>query len=156
LAEQEAQTRLAREEREAIVTQIGVVRRERGEASGRLQTAERDFAVGRERVASLERQQADLDEEQEQQTEAIEVAQAHVGGLEAQTAKADARAAAVSADVDKLESDLHTARQGNEQAEAKLRAAQRDAIQAQARLGAAQTEQGRLQKLLGERNKALA
>jgi chromosome segregation protein len=156
LAEQETQTRQAREEREAIVAQIGVVRRERGEASGRLQTAERDFAVGRERLASLERQQADLDEEQEQQTEAIEVAQAHVGGLEAQTAQADARAATVSAEVDKLESDLHTARQGHEQAEAKLRAAQRDAIQAQARLGAAQTEQGRLQKLLGERNKALA
>ncbi|HEU0027387.1 MAG TPA: chromosome segregation protein SMC [Ktedonobacterales bacterium] len=156
LAQEEVATRQAREEREALIAEIGVVRRERGEASGRLQTTERDLAVGRERVASLERQQADLDSEQEQQNEAIEVARAHVGALEAQTAQADERAAAAAAEVDKLESGQHTARQEQEQAEAKLRAAQREVIQAQARLGAAQTELGRLQKQLGERNKALA
>jgi chromosome segregation protein len=156
LAEQADESRQAREEREAILAEIGVIRRERGEISGRLQTTEREFAVGRERLVSLERQQADLDSEQEQQTEAIEVALAHVGALEAQTAQADARAATTAAEVDLLESGLHTARQEQEQAEAKLRAAQRDVIQAQARLGAAQTEQGRLQKLLGERNKTLA
>jgi chromosome segregation protein len=156
LAEEEGATRQAREEREALIAEIGVIRRERGEASGRLQTTERDLAVGRERLASLERQQADLDGEQEQQAEAIEVSRAHVGALEAQTAQADERAAAAAAEVEKLESGQHTARQEQEQAEAKLRAAQREVIQAQARLGAAQTELGRLQKQLGERNKALA
>ncbi len=156
LTQEEDATRLAREEREMLIAEIGVIRRERGETSGRLQTTERDLAVGRERLASLERQQADLDGEQEQQNEAVEVARAHVGGLEAQTAQADARAAAAAADVDRLESGQHTARQEQELAEATLRAAQREVIQAQARLGAAQTEQGRLQKQLGDRNKALA
>ena len=156
LAQEEEATRQAREEREALIAEIGVIRRERGETSGRLQTTERDLAVGRERLASLERQQADLDGEQEQQTEAVEVSRAHVGGLEAQTAQADARAAAAAAEVDRLESGQHTARQEQELAEAALRAAQREVIQAQARLGAAQTEQGRLQKQLGDRNKALA
>ncbi len=156
LTQGEDAARQAREEREALIAEVGVVRRERGEASGRLQTTERDLAVGRERLASLERQRADLDGEQEEQAEAIEVARAHVDAVEAQIAQADARAAATAAEVDKLESGQHTARQEQEQAEARLRAAQREAIQAQARLGAAQTELGRLQKQLGERNKALA
>ncbi|HEX9036256.1 MAG TPA: chromosome segregation protein SMC [Ktedonobacterales bacterium] len=156
LAQEEEATRAARDEREAIIAEIGALRRERGETSGRLQETERDLAVGRERLASLDRQQADLGDDQEQQAEAVDVARAHVGALEAQTAQAEARAVAAAAEVDKLESGQHTARQEQEQTEARLRAAQRDIIQAQARLGAAQTELGRLQKQLGERNKTLA
>lgn len=156
LEQEEDATIKARAEREALIADISVVRRERGEASGRLQTTERELAVGRERLASLDRQQAEMDAEQEQQTEAVEVAMAHVGGLEAQTAQADTRAVAAAAEVDRLESGQHAARQEQDLAEARLRAAQRDVIEAQARLGAAQTEQSRLHKQVGERAKTLA
>ncbi|HEX8996848.1 MAG TPA: chromosome segregation protein SMC [Ktedonobacterales bacterium] len=156
LAREEESTRELRERREALIAEIGVLRRERGEASGRLQTTERDLAVGKERLASLSRQRIDLDTEQEQQVEAVDVARAHVGALEAQTAQAEGRADVVADEVDRLERDQHGARQEQERAEAQLRAAQRDVIQAQARIGSAQTELGRLQRQLGERNRALA
>lgn len=156
LTREEEATRELRERREALIAEIGVLRRERGEASGRLQTTERDLAVGKERLASLSRQRIDLDGEQEQQVEAVDVARAHVGALEAQAAQAEGRADVVAAEVDRLERDQHGARQEQERAEAQLRAAQRDVIQAQARIGAAQTELGRLQRQLGERNRALA
>lgn len=156
LAQEEEAARDLRERRETLIGEIGVLRRERGEASGRLQTTERDLAVGRERLASLSQQRADLDGEQEQQVEAVEVARAHVGALEAQIEQAEGRCDAVAAEVDRLESNQHGARQEQERAEAQLRAAQRDAIQAQARIGAAQSELGRLQRQLGERNRVLA
>ncbi len=156
LTHEEEATRELRERREALIGEIGVLRRERGEASGRLQTAERDLAVGKERLASLSRQRGDLDGEQEQQIEAVDVARAHVGALEAQTSQAEGRADVVAAAVDRLEREQHGARQEQERAEAQLRAAQRDVIQAQARIGSAQTELGRLQRQLGERNRALA
>ena len=156
LAHEEEAARDLRERREALIGEIGVLRRERGEASGRLQTTERDLAVGRERLASLSQQRADLDGEQEQQVEAVDVARAHVGALEAQIEQAEGRCDAVTAEVDRLEREQHGARQEQERAEAQLRAAQRDAIQAQARIGAAQSELGRLQRQLGERNRVLA
>ena len=156
LAQEDEAARDLRERREALIGEIGVLRRERGEASGRLQTNERDLAVGKERLASLSRQRSDLDGEQEQQVEAVDVARAHVGALEAQIAQAQERADGAAGEVDRLERDQHGARQEQERAEAQLRAAQRDAIQAQTRLGSAQTELGRLQRQLGERNRALA
>ena len=156
LGREEEAARDLRERREALIAEIGVLRRERGEASGRLQGTERDLAVGKERLASLSRQRADLDGEQEQQVEAVDVARAHVGALEAQIAQAEGRADAVADEVDRLEREQHSARQEQERAEAQLRAAQRDVIQAQARIGSAQTELGRLQRQLGERNRALA
>lgn len=156
LARADEAARELREKREALIGEIGVLRRERGETSGRLQTTERDVAVGKERLASLSRQRKDLDGEQEQQVEAVEVARAHVGALEAQVEQAASRVDAANTDVERLESDLHGARQDQERAEAQLRAAQRDVIQVQARLGAAQTELGRLQRQLGERNRVLA
>ncbi|HEX8731897.1 MAG TPA: chromosome segregation protein SMC [Ktedonobacterales bacterium] len=156
LAAEDEAARDLRERRETLIGEIGVLRRERGEASGRLQTTERDLAVGRERLASLGQQRDDLGGEREQQIEAVDVARAHVGALEAQIAQAEGRAEAVAAEVDRLERDQHGARQEQERAEAQLRGAQRDAIQAQARIGAAQSELGRLQRQLGERNRALA
>ena len=156
LAQEDEAARDLRERRETLLGEIGVLRRERSEASGRLQTTERDLAVGKERLASLSRQRSDLDGEQEQQVEAVDVARAHVGALEAQTTQAEQRAEAVAALVDRLERDQHGAQQEQERVEAQLRAAQRDAIQAQTRIGSAQTELGRLQRQLGERNRALA
>jgi chromosome segregation protein len=156
LAQEDEAARDLRERREALIGEIGVLRRERSEASGRLQTTERDLAVGKERLASLVRQRSDLDGEQEQQVEAVDVARAHVGALEAQITQAEQRADAVAAQVDRLEREQHGAQQEQERVEAQLRAAQRDAIQAQTRIGSAQTELGRLQRQLGERNRALA
>ncbi len=156
LAQEDEAARDLREQREALIAEIGVLRRERGEASGRLQTTERDLAVGKERLASLSNQRVEGDAEQEQQLEAVEVARAHVGALEAQTSQAETRAETAADEVDRLEREQHGARQEQETAEAQLRAAQRDVIQAQARIGSAQTELGRLQRQLGERNRALA
>ena len=145
-----------REQHQALLTQLATVRRERGETASGLQTAERDVAVARERLASLDRQESDLGVEQEQQNDAVAVAQAHVGALEAQLERAEEQADAATAELDSLEKGLHAARQEQEREEARLRAAQRDVIQIQARLGAAQTELGRLQRQLGERNRGLA
>ncbi len=156
LAQADEAARELRDEREALLGEISAGRHERGETSGRLQTIERDLAVGRERQASLERQQAEQEAEQEEQNETIAVAQAHIGALEAQTAAAEDEAERAAEAVATLESDQHAARQTQEREEARLRAAQRDVIQMQARLGAAQTELGRLHKQLGERTRVLA
>ncbi|MEO7002187.1 MAG: chromosome segregation SMC family protein, partial [Ktedonobacterales bacterium] len=145
-----------RSERETLLTEIASLRRERGETSGRLQTTERDLAVGRERLASLNRQQTDLDAEREEQTEAVVVARAHIGALEAQVAAAEEHVEAASASVERLERGQHAAHQEQEREEARLRAAQREVIQAQSRLGATQTELGRLQRQIEERNRSLA
>ena len=145
-----------RMQRTAVLEEIGGVRRERGEASGRLQTIERELAVARERHASLDRQEADLVAEQETQADAVAGAEAHASVLEDQLAAAEAQAQRSAAALETLERGIHAARQEQEREEATLRAAQRDVIQAQARLGAAQTELGRLQRQVGERNRALA
>ncbi|HEX6818656.1 MAG TPA: chromosome segregation protein SMC, partial [Ktedonobacterales bacterium] len=145
-----------REQHQALLTQLATVRRARGETASALQSAERDVAVARERLASLDRQESDLGGEQEQQSDAVAVAQAHVGALEAQLERAEEQADTATSALDTLEKGLHAARQEQEREEARLRAAQRDVIQIQARLGAAQTELGRLQRQLGERNRGLA
>ncbi|HLJ80272.1 MAG TPA: AAA family ATPase, partial [Ktedonobacterales bacterium] len=156
IAVEDALAQDLREQREALLTELASLRRERSEASGKLQATERELAVARERLASLDRQEADFTSEQEEQAEAVEAARAHVGALEAQLTAADTQADVLAATLETLESGLHTARQGQEREEARVRAAQREVIQAQARLGAAQTELGRLQRQLGERNRALA
>ena len=156
LAVEDALTQELHEQREAVLAEIAVVRRERGEASAKLQATERELAVARERLASLDRQEADFESEQEQQAEAVEAAKAHVGALEAQLTAAETQSDVLAAALEHLERGLHTARQEQEREEARVRAAQREVIQVQARLGAAQTELGRLQRQLGERNKALA
>jgi chromosome segregation protein len=145
-----------RRQRTAVLEAIGGVRRERGEASGRLQTIERDLAVARERHASLDRQEADLAAEQEAQADAVAGAEAHASVLEDQLAAAEEQAEGSAATLETLERGIHAARQEQEREEATLRAAQRDVMQVQARLGAAQTELGRLQRQVGERNRALA
>ncbi|WIG57451.1 MAG: Chromosome partition protein smc [Ktedonobacterales bacterium] len=142
--------------REEISAEVVELRRSRGEATNRLQTTERELAVARERLASSNRQEAELEAEQQQQGEAVEVAQAHVGALEAQIARAEEQNRETAARLEEIEHLTHAARQEQEREDARLRAAQRDVIQAQARLGAAQSEMGRLQKQLGERNRTLA
>jgi len=156
LASEDAAAHELRDERETLLGELAALRRERGETSGRLQGTERDLAVARERLTSLERQQTDLEAEQAQQAETIEVAQAHIETILAQAAAAEDEADEGARAVESFESDQHAARLTQEREEARLRAAQRDVIQTQARLGAAQTELGRLQKQLGERNRALA
>ncbi len=145
-----------RTRREALISEIAVLRRDRGEATSRLQTAERELAVARERLASVERQAEDLSAEQEQQSDGIAAGQAHADALQAQVDEAEANARESEDSLQSLERDLHAARQAQEREEARLRAAQRDVIQVQARLGALQTELGRLQRQLGERNRVLA
>jgi chromosome segregation protein len=143
-------------EREETLTQTNLLRRERGEVGGRLQTSERDLAVAHERLASLDRQQADSEVEQGQQEAAILAMRERIAALEEQLAHADEQATQMQETLNELERAQHSARQEQEREEARLRAAQRDVIQAQARLGAAQTELGRLQRQLGDRNRALA
>ena len=156
LAVEDGLTLERRTEREALVARLATLRRERGEATNTLQTTERDLAVAGERVASLDRQESDLTNEQEQQSDAVAMAQAHIGAIEAQLGRAEEQAESGAQALDALEKTLHAARQEQEREEARLRAAQRDVIQAQARLGAAQTELGRLQRQVGERNRGLA
>ena len=156
IAGDEARSQELRHQREDLLAEIARLRRERGEVSGALQTTERDLAVARERLASLERQHAESAAERDQQTEAIASTRAHVEALDAQVAAAEAAAIEAAATLEALESAQHAARQEQEREEARLRAAQREVIQVQARLGAAQTELGRLQRQLGERNRMLA
>ncbi len=156
IATRERESADLRQQHEALLAEIGGLRRERGETLGLLQTTERDLAVARERLASLDRQQSDLEGEQGQQEETIAIARAHVGALEAQIERAEAQADATAAELDALESAQHAARLEQEREEARLRAAQREVIQAQARLGAAQTDLSRLRRQLGERTQALA
>ncbi|HEU5440103.1 MAG TPA: chromosome segregation protein SMC [Ktedonobacterales bacterium] len=144
------------QQRETLAAELADLRRTRGEAAGRAQTLERELAVARERLSSLDRQEVELTQEQEQQGDAVAVAQAHVGAIEAQAARAEQEQQQAEAALKQIEQALHTARQEQEREEARLRAAQRDVIQVQARLGAAQTELGRLQKQLGDRNRVLA
>ncbi len=156
LAGHEAQGQELRQRRDGLLAEIAALRHERGEASGKLQTTERDLAVARERLASLDRQQNDLEGEQSQQQEAIAAAEGHLGALEEQLADAEDQANATALAVEALEQAQHAARQEQEREEARLRNAQREVIQVQARLGAAQSELGRLQRQLGERNCTLA
>lgn len=156
LAVEDALAHELRQQRETLLAEIAQLRRQRGEASTRLQTAERELAVARERLASLQRQQTELETEQVQQGEGIAAARAQMEALEQQAADADDAAIQAGLAFEALESELHTARKEQEREEARLRAAQRDVIQVQARLGAAQTELGRLQRQLGERNRVLA
>ena len=156
LVVEEGLTQEARQRREMLLGEIAVLRRERGEASNRLQATERELAVARERLASIDRQETDLAAEQEQQADAVAAARAHAEVLEEQLARAESQANTLAGSLESLESDMHSARQVQEREDARLRASQRDVIQVQARLGAAQTELGRLQRQLGERNRALA
>ncbi|MBF6589205.1 MAG: chromosome segregation protein SMC [Ktedonobacterales bacterium] len=156
IAAQEAHAQELRHERAAVLEAITGLRRERGEASGQLQTTERDLAVARERLASLDRQRTELVGEQEQQEEAIARAEAQLEALEDQRAEAEEQVTEKATALEALERAQHIARQAQEREEARLRATQREVIQVQARLGAAQTELGRLQRQLGERNRALA
>ncbi len=156
LAVEDALAQELRQQRDAVLAEIVALRRERGEATNRLQTTERELAVGTERLASLDRQERDLDEEQEQQSETIAAAHAHAEALDAQITALEEQSGVAVMALETLERALHAARQEQERQEARQRAAQRDVIQVQARLGAAQTELGRLQRQLGERNRALA
>ncbi len=156
LAEQDQRITAIREEREGLLGQIAQVRRERGARLDALQTAERELAVARERLASVEEQQGELGAEQEQQEDAIIAGRAHAEALEAQVAQATETVDATAHRLEGLERAGHAARQEQEREEARLRAAQHDVIQVQARLGAAQTELGRLQRQVGERNRTLA
>lgn len=156
LAEQDQRIAAIRGEREGLLGQIAQFRRERGAGLDALQTAERELAVARERIDSVEQQQGDLSAEQEQQEDAIIAGRAHAAALEAQVAQATETADATARQLEVLERAGHAARQEQEREEARLRAAQRDVIQVQARLGAAQTELGRLQRQVGERNRTLA
>jgi chromosome segregation protein len=156
VAEQEEALAALQRAREETLTETNLLRRERGEVGGRLQASERDLAVARERLASLDRQQTEIEAEQEQQQTAISVAQERVAALEEELARAEEQASQMEAELDELERTQHAARQEQEREEARLRAAQRDVIQAQARLGASQSELGRLQRQLGDRNRALA
>ena len=156
LAVDEALLRELSEQREALLGELGGLRRERGEAGNRAQIIERELAVARERLASLDRQEADQEGEQQEQRDAVAVAWAHVETIEAQVARAGEGEQQAAAALKRIEQELHAARQEQEREEARLRGVQRDVIGAQARLGAAQTELGRLHKQLGERNRVLA
>jgi chromosome segregation protein len=156
LAEQDERIATLRQERETLLGQLGVLRRERGAGLDGLQVAERELAVACERATSVDQQIRELRAEQEEQEEAIIAGRAHAEMLEAQVARANETAEATARKLDGFESADHVARQEQERQEARLRAAQRDVIQAQARLGAAQTELGRLQRQVGERNRILA
>ncbi|MGE5333498.1 MAG: hypothetical protein ACM3N4_02255, partial [Nitrososphaerota archaeon] len=156
LAEQDADILALRQERDDVLSQITHLRQARGAGMDTLQTAERELAVARERLASIEQQQQELGAEHEQQEEAIVAGRAHTEALEAQIEQASETANATALTLEEFESAGHAALLEQEREEARLRAAQRDVIQVQARLGAAQTELGRLQRQLEERQRTLA
>ena len=156
LAEEEQELAVLQKEREETLAETNLLRRERGEVGGRLQGSERDLAVERERMTSLDRQREEIAAEQGSQEAAIHAAQERGAALEERLARAEEQTAQMQTALDELERAQHAARQEQEREEARLRAAHRDVIQAQARLGAAQTELGRLQRQLGDRNRALA
>src|SRR5262249_53421977 len=119
LAEQDGHIQELRQERETLLLAIAQLRRERGETSNTLQTTERDYAVARERLASLDRQQTDIESEQEQQTEAIEGANAHIAALEKQMADAEEQAHIIEQVLETLARGQHAARQEQEREEAR-------------------------------------
>ncbi|MFI5274445.1 MAG: AAA family ATPase, partial [Ktedonobacterales bacterium] len=67
LAVEEALLAEIGQQRETLLGELGGLRRERGETGNRVQTLERELAVARERLASLDRQETELESEQEQQ-----------------------------------------------------------------------------------------
>ena len=112
LAVEDAMTQELRAERDAVLAEIATLRRARGEAGARLQTSERELAVARERVASVERQATDLAAEQEQQEEGAAVAEAHIGALETQLEAAEQVADESAVAFERMERDAQSATAG--------------------------------------------
>jgi chromosome segregation protein len=156
LAEQDTKVAALRHERDDLLARIASLRHTHGAGLDTLQTAERELAVARERLTSVDQQQTELASDQEQQEDAVLAGRAHTEALESQVEQASASADDTARKMEDFERAEHSARQEQEREEARLRAAQRDVIQVQARLGAAQTELGRLQRQVGERNRTLA
>ncbi|MDQ2888480.1 MAG: chromosome segregation protein SMC [Chloroflexota bacterium] len=153
---QDEQVNMLRATRQRTQARIGEARRTWSEAGDAVQRIERDLAVSEERVVGLERQHADIQQEERRLRERLIAAQKQCIDLEEQCDLADEAIDTDSARLATQEAQVAKAQKEYEMDERRLRGAQGDLIQVQARLGSSQTELGRLQKQLGERNRTLA
>lgn len=117
---------------------------------------ERDLAVAEERVSGLQRQCADMQQEERRLRERLIALQQQTIDLEEQCDLADEAVDTGAAALAALEEQVTRAQKAYEMDERRLRNAQSDLIQVQARLGASQSDLGRQQKHLGEGNRTLA
>jgi len=156
IAGQDEQVNKLRATRQQTQAKIGEARRTWSEAGEAVQRIERDLAVSEERVTGLERQRADIQQEERRLRERLIAAQKQCIDLEEQCDLADEAIDTDSAKLATQEAQVAKAQKEYEMDERRLRGAQGDLIQVQARLGSSQTELGRLQKQLGERNRTLA
>ncbi len=155
LSAQEQEHEQHRVARETLLRLLGDLRRQRGEITARLQGLERDLAVARERLASLDRAEQDLAGEQDQMRIAVQAAADQIARLTDEVAATEAAQSTGQAAIAALESAIHRARQRQEREDAQLRTAQRDQMQAQARLAAAQSEVTRLKRQREDRQTKL-
>jgi chromosome segregation protein len=156
IAGHEAEQSDMRARRAEVQAMLVDLRRQRGEIGGKLQAAERDLAVARERSASIERAQAEIAGEHDALQADLDTAQAQAAQLEEANLAAAEAIETAAAELSDGESELHRAKQGFERDEARLRNAQRDAAQAQAQLSAAQAETQRLEQQIQARREASA
>jgi chromosome segregation protein len=150
------QARVLRTHRQQVQARIVEARNVYNEANEAVRKIERDLAVSEERVGGLERQRADIQQEERRLRERLITVQKQAIDLEEQCDLADEAVDNGSASLATLEAQVNKAQKDYEMDERRLRAAQADLIQVQARLGSSQTELGRIQKQLGERNRTLA
>src|SRR5579883_3096271 len=127
-----------------------------GAASDLARKLERDLAVSEERVTGLQRQRADMQQEERRLRERLIALQQQIIDLEEQCDLADEAVDTDAVALAGLEEQVTRAQKEYEMDERRLRNAQSDLIQVQARLGASQSDLGRQQKHLGERNRTLA
>jgi chromosome segregation protein len=150
------QARALRTSRQQAQARITEARNAYNEANEAVRKVERDLAVSEERVVGLERQRADMQQEERRLRERLIAIQKQTIDLEEQCDLADEAVDTGSASLAALETQVNKAQKDYEMDERRLRGAQADLIQVQARLGSSQTELGRIQKQLGERNRTLA
>ena len=127
-----------------------------GAASDLARKLERDLAVSEERVTGLQRQRADMQQEERRLRERLIALQQQIIDLEEQCDLADEAVDTDAVALAGLEEQVTRAQKEYEMDERRLRNAQSDLIQVQARLGASQSDLGQQQKHLGERNRTLA
>jgi chromosome segregation protein len=156
LESQDTEQTELRVRRESLGAVILDLRRRRGEATGRVQTLERESAVARERASSLDRTRTELSGEQESVAAQIAANEQQITMMETAIADADVTIETETRAIADEESALHHAAQERTREEARLRNAQRDALQAQSRVSSATGELTRLNKQIAERQLTLA
>ncbi|HEY0755218.1 MAG TPA: chromosome segregation protein SMC [Ktedonobacteraceae bacterium] len=154
--EVEERRQLVRGRRQQLQARIVEARDVLSEAIDVVKRIERDLAVNQERIAGLEHQRSEQQQEERRLRERLIALRQQAIDLEEQCDLADEALDDDAAALARSESDLAKAQKEFDLDQRRLRAAQNDLVQVQARLGASQSDMGRQQKHLGERNRLLA